>query len=295
MPQPAGEALPSAALSLARVVQLLHDRYDPQNAEPWDAVGLVCGDPEASVRRVLFAVDPVAAVVDEAIGLGADLLVVHHPLFLRGVHGVPATDPKGRLVHRLIRAQCGLLAMHTNADVAADGVADGLAQALGLQVTGVLVPVAGNGRETSLAPLGTGRVGRLPQPLSLAAFAELVAERLPGTASGVRVSGDPDDVVSTVALCGGAGDSLFPAVRASGADVYLTSDLRHHPASEFRAAGGCALVDVAHWAGEWPWLARAAVLLAADVAQTGAKVVTSVSSRVTDPWNWQVGSRIELR
>ena len=90
--------------TLGEVVAALEARYDPALAEDWDAVGLVCGDPDEPVARVLFAVDPVVAVVDEVVETGAQLLVTHHPLFLTAVHGVPADDPKGRLVHRLVRA-----------------------------------------------------------------------------------------------------------------------------------------------------------------------------------------------
>jgi putative NIF3 family GTP cyclohydrolase 1 type 2 len=121
---------------LGDVVAALEARYDPALAEPWDAVGLVCGDPGEPVGRVLFAVDPTSDVVDEALRIGAQLLVTHHPLFLTPVHGVPADDAKGRLVHRLIRGGAGLFVAHTNADRAADhGVNDALAAALGLTDT----------------------------------------------------------------------------------------------------------------------------------------------------------------
>ncbi len=101
---------------LADVIAALDARYDPALAEPWDAVGLVCGDPAETVRRVLFAVDPTTEIVDEVLEIGADLLVTHHPLLLTPVHGVPADDPKGRLVHRLIRGGAALFVAHTNAD-----------------------------------------------------------------------------------------------------------------------------------------------------------------------------------
>ncbi len=91
-------------MRLAEIVTLLDRWYDPAWAEPWDAVGLVCGDPEDEVSRVLFAVDPVEAVVEEALALGVDLLVVHHPLLLTPVSSVAATTAKGRVVHRLVRA-----------------------------------------------------------------------------------------------------------------------------------------------------------------------------------------------
>ena len=127
-------ALPAqSGATLAELVAALEARYDPALAEPWDAVGLVCGDPSETVRSVLFAVDPTSAVVDDAVDRGVELVVTHHPLLLTAVHGVPADDPKGRLVHRLIRAGIGLFVAHTNADRAADnGVNDALAAALGL-------------------------------------------------------------------------------------------------------------------------------------------------------------------
>src|SRR3954449_6091591 len=94
------------------VVAALDGRYNPSWAESWDAVGLVCGDPDDDVTRVHFAVDPVASVVEEALALGAQLLVTHHPLFLGGTTGVAATDAKGRLVHRLLRSGCALFVAH---------------------------------------------------------------------------------------------------------------------------------------------------------------------------------------
>lgn len=125
--------------TLADVVRALEARYPPRTAEQWDRVGLAVGDPAAPVRRVLFAVDPVAAVVDEAEEWGADLLVTHHPLLLRPVHSVAATTYKGALVHRLVRAGCGLYTAHTNADSAHGGVAEALADVLGLVGTVPLV------------------------------------------------------------------------------------------------------------------------------------------------------------
>jgi putative NIF3 family GTP cyclohydrolase 1 type 2 len=129
---------------------------------------------------------------------------------------------------------------------------------------------------TVLGPRGLGRVGRLPEPVTLAELTRHVAAALPETTWGVRAAGDPLSVIETLAVCGGAGDDLF-AEAAVAADAYLTADLRHHPASE--APAGLALLDAAHWATEWPWLADAATRLSAAI-----DVDTAVSSIVTDPW-----------
>ena len=125
----------------ADVVVALEAAYPPALAQDWDAVGLVCGDPDEPVDTVLVAVDPVVDTVDEAVELAAQLLVVHHPLLLRGVHGVGADTPKGALLHRLIRSGVALFTAHTNADSADPGVSDALAAALGLAVDGPLEPV----------------------------------------------------------------------------------------------------------------------------------------------------------
>jgi dinuclear metal center YbgI/SA1388 family protein len=267
--------------TLADVVQELESVYDPTWAESWDAVGLVCGDPSAEVRKVLFAVDPVAVVADEAIAWGADLIVTHHPLYLRGVTSVAATTFKGRLIHKLIKNDVGLFTAHTNADVADPGVSDALARAVGL--TGDLTPLQPSADDPRR---GLGRVGVLPAPLSLGEFARQAAGGLPVTAGGLRVAGDLDRQIQRVAVSGGAGDSLLGTARAAGVDVFLTADLRHHPASEFMETfGGPALIDAAHWATEWPWLTDAAQRLTSISAAKGITVETRVSETVTDAWN----------
>ncbi len=376
---------------LMRDVTGLMDRwYPPSLASDWDAVGLVCGDPEAEVRRVLLAVDPAPAVVEEALGWEADLVVVHHPLLLEGVHSVAATTPKGRVVHDLVRGGCGLFAAHTNADAPAGGVNESLAHALGLADPAVIVPdpsdpldklvtfvpqesaeevraaitAAGAGRigdydsctftaegEGRFRPLdgahptigrvgevevvaesrveavfprgrraavvsalravhpyeepafdvleladlptmgraarGSGRIGRLSAPMTLRDFADHVAKVLPRTAHGVRVGGDPDRVVETVAVTSGAGDFLLDTVLGTDADVYVTSDLRHHRAAEFLEHRGPALVDVAHWAAEWTWLPVLERLLMEEVGARGDTVDVRVSTTITDPWTFR--------
>jgi dinuclear metal center YbgI/SA1388 family protein len=363
------------ASTLGGVIAALDELFPPALAASWDAVGLACGDPDASVERVLFAIDPVRAVVDEALAGSFDLVVAHHPLYLRGTTSVAADDPKGRAVHDLVRGGCGLFVAHTNADRARPGVSDALAALFGLQDTApleelpaeldnlvVFVPAsdaervrgaitaAGTGRLGSydsctwsstgvgtfrpllgaqpavgtvgelsqveevrlealvprglrrqvlaalvaahpyetpayhLTPvqgiasgLGLGRVGDLPTPLALGELVERAATLLPTTAAGVRASGDLASVVTRLAVMGGAGDDALGLAKASGAQAYLTADLRHHPASE--GPEGLALIDAAHWATEWPWLSHAAQALTRVVG-----VDTSVSALCTDPW-----------
>lgn len=375
----------TTSATLADVVAGIESLYPQRWAEPGDAIGLIVGDPAAAVRKILFAVDPVQAVVDEAIELGTDLLVVHHPLLYRAVSTVAADQPKGRVIHDLISNGIALYVAHTNADSPAQGVSEAMALALGLVDLRPLVPhptdpfdkvvtfvpeadtekvidalaaagagaigdydrcafvTAGEGtfqpgpRSTpaigtsgqieqvkesriemvlprhrraaviealraahpyeepaldlleladTTAVRGSGRVGLLPSPMTLRDFADAVVSALPATAVGARVSGNLDRQVSTVALTGGAGDFLLDRARASGADVYVTSDLRHHPASELREHPAApALIDVPHWAAEWTWLPVVERALIEVLAARGVTIKTAVSHLCTDPWN----------
>ncbi len=262
---------------VADVIAWLARRYPPGWAEEWDRVGLVLGEPEAPVHRVLLAVDCVPETAQEAVDVGAQLLVTHHPLLLRGVSSVAPVTYKGRIVHQMIKGGVALYVAHTNADVAAPGVSDALATRLGLVELRPLRPAegaaAGEGR-------GSGRIGRLPAPVPLAELTRLAAAALPATAWGVRGAGPADRMVTTVAVCGGAGDTYLPDAVAAGVDAYLTADLRHHPASEHLAGGGPALLDAAHWATERPWLDELCPALRAAFPD----LEITASDLVTDPW-----------
>ncbi|HEX3824954.1 MAG TPA: Nif3-like dinuclear metal center hexameric protein [Mycobacteriales bacterium] len=271
--------------TLAEVVAAIERRYDPRLAADWDSVGLFCGDPSAEVSRIHVAVDPVEAIVDEAIGTAAQLLLTHHPLFLGGTESVAATTAKGRLVQRLISHGIGLYVAHTSADVARPGVSDALATVLGLQDIRPVPPDVEH---------GLGRIGELANPVSLREFAIAVAGALPATRSGVRAAGDLEREVRVVAVCGGAGLDLAPAVAAAGADVLVTSDHKHHSSSETLADLGIALIDASHWATEQPWVAAAAELLAADLHAAGTTVEATASTTVTDPWTLHAHSPEEL-
>ncbi|GAA4667242.1 Nif3-like dinuclear metal center hexameric protein [Frondihabitans cladoniiphilus] len=219
--------------------------------------------------------------VDEAVELGADLLLVHHPLLLHGVKTVSESTTKGAVIARLIRGGTALLAAHTNADVVETGTSRVLAHQLGLVDQRPLEPAAGG-------TTGLGIVGRAAQPLTLVTLARLLTDVLPPTAGGVRVAGDPDRVVESIALCGGAGDSFLGHPEVLGADVYITSDLRHHPASDARElmllGRGPALVDISHWASEWLWLDTAAAQLRLALPE----VEVTLSDLRTDPWDFAV-------
>ncbi|MBW3080663.1 Nif3-like dinuclear metal center hexameric protein [Bifidobacterium saguinibicoloris] len=293
--------------NLNQVVDVLQTLYPLRYAEEWDEPGLIVGDLTRPVTRIAFAADPTMDVVDEAIRWGAELLVTHHPLFFRSVHQVSGLGPRGDIVNRLNRAGCALWVGHTNADAAVRGVAEAAADGFGLTDTRPLVPIAD---DTAPHAVGLGRVGRLAEPVTFAAFVRRVYDALPiATALGVQACGDPDAQVRTVAVLPGSGDSMFDDVRASGADVYVTSDLRHHPVTdaieqaryEARMRGeGVALghgdaavrpmfVNTPHSAIESMWFRYAVDDVADAVEQaTGVRPDVNWIRRNTDPWTFAI-------
>lgn len=291
-----------AVASLKQVVDVLETLYPLRYAEDWDAPGLIVGSLESTIETIAFAVDPTMKTIDEAISRGVDLLICHHPLFFRAVHSVAGTGPRGAIVGKLYRNGCALWVGHTNADVAYRGVAQAAADSFGLTGQRPLVPIDNHGMKHAI---GMGRVGVLPEPLTLREFAQHVAAVLPHTELGIQVGGDLDAQVRTVAVLPGSGDSLFDQVRASGADVYVTSDLRHHPATDAleqaRYEAYCrscgiqigagdarprpALISTPHSAIESLWFRYAIEDVPAAVAQATSSTPGALQLAVaTDPW-----------
>ena len=270
--------MPTTVADVAAAAERL---WPSAGAESWDAVGLISGERDAAVDSILLAVDAVLDTADEAVDSGFDMLLVHHPLLLRGVTSVSSDGYKGATLSRLIRANCALLAAHTNADVVETGTSAAFAAKLGL--LGVRPIIVGTNPDR-----GIGRVGALAHPITLGTLARALGDILPATASGIRVAGEFDRIITTVALCGGAGDAYLSDPAVTSADVYITSDLRHHPASEAkenaRAGGGPALIDVSHWASEWLWLENAATELRRELPG----VTITVSELRTDPWDFAI-------
>lgn len=270
-------------VTVADVMTWADGRYPPSLAEDWDKPGLAVGELDHEVVHVRFAVDPTIAVVREAIAAGADMLITHHPLMLRGVTTVAANTAQGAVIHALIAGGCALFAAHTNADAADGGVAESLAFAIGMNVEGPLVPAEPG------SPHGAGRIGTVA-PTSLSDFAARVADVLPATVGGVLYAGDPDAMVLSVAVVAGSGGSYIGDAVAAGVDAFVTADLRHHPATDAREAaalngGRPYLVSVSHSASESLWLDGAARELSRALG-----VTTSVSTLSTDPWTGRAPS-----
>ncbi len=362
------------------VVQIMERLAPPKLAEAWDNSGWQVGEPGAQVRKVLLALDVTREVVEEAEERGAQLIICHHPLLLKGLKSVRLDDPAGSLIFRLILSGISVYAAHTTLDSADGGVNDVLARELGLTQTEVLQPVqyqqllklvvfvpvshAGEVREAlgragagyignyshctynlmgtgtfcpqdgtnpfigvtgrleqvaevrietiirkeeteqvlqdmlaahpyeevayDLYPLlnkgvprGLGRIGRLPQAVTLAELAGKVQRVLQGNC--LRFGGNQNELVQWVAVCGGSGGDLWSLAKQKGADVLVTGDVRYHAARDMLAAG-ISFVDAGHFTTERVALPVLREQLAMELEQAGLTVDIALALCETEPW-----------
>lgn len=241
-------------------------------AEEWDNVGLMVGRRDRPVARVIVALDLRVAVLDEALAEGADLVLVHHPPIFPAMSAVTDARTAGALVLRAAEEGIGVVAAHTNLDSAAGGLNDLMAHALGMRDLSPLAPSPAD------PLLGIGRVGFI-DPTPLAVVARRAMDALGTRGANAGLAGDPDGLVSRVAICTGSGGSLVEAARQAGADAYVTGDLKYHDAD---AAEGMGLVNIPHGVVEQHALAAWTPRLADALAPAGVEVrITSVD---TDPW-----------
>ncbi len=207
-------------------------------AEEWDNIGLLAGRRDKEVRTVYIALDATDAVIGEAVRLGADLLLTHHPLIFKKMSRVNTDDFIGRRVCELIRNDISYYAMHTNFDVM--GMADAAADELSLKDRRVLDVTY----EDDISKEGCGRVGELKDSMRVEALAGLVKEKF--HVPNVRVFGDLDSPVRTVAVMPGSGGGFIQDALVAGADAMITGDVGHHEGID-AVAQGLAVIDAGHY------------------------------------------------
>lgn len=243
------------AVSLKGAIEVFEKLWPTSLAEEWDVVGLVTGSPKQKINSVLLTVDVTAEVVEYAKEVGADLIFAHHPMLLRGATSIAEDTAKGNVLSDLVRSNIAVYSAHTNADSVETGTSAVIASMLGLANSKPLQPA-------TKVTQGIGQIGTLNKPITLGELARVLNDLLPPTATGVRVAGPFDRKVSKVALCAGAGDSYSALALDQGADVFITSDLKHHNSQEILELAKArnvdfALIDISHWAAEFVWLETA--------------------------------------
>lgn len=373
--------------SLSDVIGIINKKYPFALAEPWDNVGLQIGASSEQINKIMVALDPLSAVLDEAISLGCNLLVTHHPLLFSPIRQISSSTVTGSSIIKAIQGGLALVAMHTNYDIAQDGLNDLLAAKIGLnevrplKIVGhdelvklvVFVPTAhhaavrsalfpyavqiGNYRDCSFStigqgtflplagakpavgtvgsleqleesrlellvhkkrlgkaikallsahpyeepafdcypllneslPIGLGRVGCLSEPVSLRGCAATIAERL-GCGS-VRMVGDPERAIRTIALCSGSGASLLADAVRVGADLLVTGDVKYHEARDAEAQG-IALLDAGHFATEQLMVDAVRDFLSVELDRAGYQAEVHATKAECDPFTTVTTDRL---
>lgn len=205
--------------------------------EKWDNSGLCIGSPDASVHSVLIGLDCTPELVDEAVAVGADMIVTHHPLIFSGLKRVCPEDPVGLAVMKAVSAGIAVYAAHTSADKVIAGVSGAMAEKMGLKDIEVL-DSEGDG-------VGLGTVGNLPVPMTAAEAVAFVRKCF--SLQALRTSRPVDCPITRVAMCGGSGSSLIDKAMASGAQLYLCGDVSYH---HFFTRPGFMIMDIGHYESE---------------------------------------------
>jgi dinuclear metal center YbgI/SA1388 family protein len=261
------------AITVKQVNDYIEILFPVNTAENWDYPGFIVGTSSSPVDKVYLSCDITLEVVKDAIANNCNYIFTHHPLFFKGVHFISDNDFRGEIVNLLLKNDISLYCAHTNADIAEFGTADTLAKVLELQN---IKPITES---------GLGRYGKLPAPTTTGELATKLKELLPTTVSPIKYTGASSKEISTVALLPGSGDSVFPEVRLTGANVYITSDLRHHPSQDFISESNFGtskieLIDVPHFSIESLFLGNLSKKFEQEL-----EVDTIVSNLITEVWS----------
>ena len=229
-------------MQIKDILSILEAVAPPHLQETYDNAGLIVGDPEAAVSGILFCLDSTEAIVDEALSLGCNLIVAHHPIVFKGLKRLNGATYIERTVMKAVRENMAIYAIHTNLDnVYRQGVNAKIGEKIGLTGTRILLPKPGGNPE-----FGAGLIGRLSAPMEEKAFLQHIKSVM--NTNCVRYTTLRGHPVEMVAVCGGSGSFLLSEALRSGADAFVTADFKYH--EFFDAEGQLVIADIGHYESE---------------------------------------------
>jgi dinuclear metal center YbgI/SA1388 family protein len=238
------------------------------------------GNPDQEATGVLVALDPTLPLIEEALHKKANIILTHHPLIFHPIKSICTATPSGQFLKKALSHDIAVISCHTNLDVISDGVSDALACALDLLNTQPLVPSA-----TGQPGSGFGKVGNLPAPMTGAFFKDFVAQRL--GLQVLAIAGALPASIKTIAVCGGSGADLAEAARKSGADVYITAEVKHAVA-RWAEENNLCIIDGGHFATENLVVPRLVAKISAFLAQTDQAVAVTATQSQNSPLRYYI-------
>lgn len=230
------------AVKCSDIINIMEEYANHNLAEDWDNVGLMVGDENRTISKILVALDIDDKIIDEAIEKKCDMIITHHPFIFKGIKSIKASDTLGNRIIKLIKNNICVFSAHTNLDIAINGTSDTFAKLLNLEKISNLFE-----KDNSL--VGLGRVGELEETMPFSELIESVKNIL--KLKNLVVCGDLDTPVKKIGICTGAGgevDFMLQAI-SKGCDVYITGDIKYHNSQVANDLGLC-LIDATHYASE---------------------------------------------
>lgn len=223
---------------LKHIIDIIESAAPKGQQEAWDNSGLQVGNRNAEIHAALLTVDVTESVVGEAISIGCDLIVSHHPLIFHGIKSLDGSTPVVRCVETAIKNGIAIYSAHTSIDCSMNGVSGRMATELGITDYTILAPM-GDG-------YGLGVVGDLPHAYDPMSFLCFVKNRF--GAELLRYTDPSTPAIRRVALCGGSGAEFAEAAIAAGAEAFITADMKYHEMQN--ASGRILAVSMDHWTSE---------------------------------------------
>lgn len=227
-------------MKVKNIIELIENKCPENLAYPWDNVGLLCGDKEKEIKKIFVTLDTNINTVKEAIEKNVDMIVSHHPILLGGIKRIDYSTSLGQMIKILIENNIPLFAAHTNMDTAKGGINDYLAELFSLSDIKILE------QHTDDNTAGLGRFGKLKNKMKFGDFAKQCSKILN---THIRVSGDMEKIIETVAVASGSCSEIIPTAKEKGADVIITGDMKYHNMIDMTELGIC-IIDAGHYPTE---------------------------------------------
>jgi len=261
---------------LHELIQHLESIAPPQYQEAYDNSGLITGDPDQAISGVLTCLDAIESVVDEAIDLGFNVIVAHHPILFKGIKKLTGTNYVERTLLKAVRNHIAIYAIHTNLDhMYLQGVNSRIAQKLGLVATRILAP-----KSPADPMVGAGMIGRLPIALDEITFLDQVKSAM--NTPCIRHTNLLQKPVRTVAICGGSGGFLLDQAIFQQADFLITADFKYH--EFFDANDQIVIADIGHFESEQFTIE----LLQEIITEKFSNFAVRCTKQITNPVNYYI-------
>lgn len=265
------------SLKIKEVMDIMEEYSPMKLMEEYDNVGLMVGDKEKEITKILFALDCTLKVIDEAEAKGCNLIMTHHPLLFRKPKNITQDTLQGKKIMALVKKDIALYSSHTNLDITHKGLNDIIMRLLGFDKFEIIEATSPG------ATTGIGRMVSIPEGIRLGGLLKSVKEKL--EVENLRYAGKMEDIVRKIAVINGSGQDYFDICVSKGADCIITGDTTYHYVSDYNEEG-VAIIDAGHFNTEWPSFKWVAQFLESRIRTLGNEVSIIISEECTNPYKY---------